>query len=155
VYVSTKCALTSLDAADPVATVVPFPELLRAAAPAQVTLVGLEHDTVTALAGGVWHPVKFGVTALTWTVKAAGLLFVWNDTVVVAGAPVTLPAGLPEVKVTELGVTLPLPVAPRRKIPNASAAAATIVSRLTNIFYFPSFPLEPRLNVLHCLCWLA
>jgi len=117
--------------------VVPFPEVLRAAAPAHVTPLALEHDTVTALAGGVLHPVKFGVTALTWTVKAAGKSVVLNDTFDVAGTLAMLPAGLPEVKVTELGITLPLlPVAPRRKIPNASAAAATNVSRLTNIFAF-------------------
>ena len=122
---------------------VPFPVLLRAAAPAQVTPLALEHDTVTALAGGVLQPVNFAVTAFTWTVKAAGLPDVVNETVVVEGAPVTLPAGLLEVKVTELGVTLPLlTVASRGISPSARAAAATIVRRLTYIYYFPSFQLS-------------
>jgi hypothetical protein len=113
--------------------------LLRAAAPAQVTPLALEHDTVTALAGGVLQPVNFGVTAFTWTVKAAGVFEVLNETLVVEGTPVTLPAGLPEVKVTELGVTLPLlTVASRGKSPNASTAATSIVSRPTYIGYFPS-----------------
>jgi hypothetical protein len=121
--------------------VVPFPELLRVAAPAHVTPLALEQETVTALAGGVWHPVKFGVTAKTWTVKAAGLAVTLKDTVVVAGAPVTLRSGSFAVKVTELGVTVPLlTVAFSCKSPNASAAAATIVSRLTNIVTFLLFP---------------
>ncbi|PYU18139.1 MAG: hypothetical protein DMG30_28905 [Acidobacteria bacterium] len=123
------------------ATVVPFPELLRAAAPAHVTPLGLEHDTFTALAGGVLHPEKFGVTALTWTVKAAGLNVVLKETLVVEGMPVTLPAGLLEVNVTELGVTLQLlTVAYRGRTANARAAAAIIVSCLTYIVtYFPLF----------------
>lgn len=116
------------------AAVVPFPELLRAAAPAHVTPLALEHDTVTALAGGVLQPEKFGVTAFTCTVKAAGLAVVLKETVVVAGTPVTLKSGLLEVKMTELGVTLKLlTVAYRGKSPKARAVAATIVSRLTYI----------------------
>jgi hypothetical protein len=86
--------------------VVPFPVLLSAAAAAQVTPLALEHDTVTALAGGVLQPENFGVTALTWTVKEAGASVVLNETVVVDGEPVTLPSGFPEVKVIELGVTV-------------------------------------------------
>jgi hypothetical protein len=80
---------------------------------------------------------------------------VLKETVVVAGEPVTLPAGLLEVNVTELGVTLPLlTVASRGKSPSARAAAATIVSRLTCIFTF-LLSSELRLRVLPCLGWLA
>jgi hypothetical protein len=93
---------------EPVATVVPFPVLLSAAAPAHVSPLALEHVTVTALTGGVWQPVNVAANAFTWTVKDAGLRVVLKETFVVAGAPVTATSGSLAVNVTELGVTLAL-----------------------------------------------
>jgi hypothetical protein len=52
-----------------VATAVPFPVLLKAAAAAQVTPLAPEHATVTAPAGGLLQPVKFAPWALAYMVK--------------------------------------------------------------------------------------
>jgi hypothetical protein len=67
-------------------------------------------------------------------VKEAGLPVVVKKTIVVEGEPVTLPSGLFDVNVTELGITVPLlTFAPRGKSPNVRTAAATTVNLRTYI----------------------
>jgi hypothetical protein len=119
---------------------VPFATLLRGAELAQVIPSALEHVTVIALTGGVLHPVNFGVTAFTWTVKEEGFPVVWKTTIVVEGAPVTLPSGLFEVNVTELGVTkLLLTFAWRGNRPTVRSATAIRANRLRHILGFDTF----------------